>query len=264
MTSENATQFQLMSLAMLPGIGSVVFEREMESTNSTMLKMGKVESDALPLLLIAETQTAGRGRENNQWFADLGGLTFSIGLNKKELKVPPTLLALVAGLSVQRGLSEFCPKIDFQLKWPNDVLVKGNGNDLISPKKICGVLVESNSRLTVIGVGVNINNKSFPAKTATSLKMELDAEANLELQPVLESILLQFFWALELAEKSPYELTTYCRDLMYHMNKTIRVEVPDGVVTGKNSGLGKLGELLVETGSEILSIVSGKNIRLVQ
>ena len=63
----DSSEFGLIGLTMLPEIGSVFFKPAMESTNTGALEMGKVGKDELPALVLTESQTNGRGRDDNQW-----------------------------------------------------------------------------------------------------------------------------------------------------------------------------------------------------
>jgi BirA family biotin operon repressor/biotin-[acetyl-CoA-carboxylase] ligase len=132
----------------LPGFTVEVLP-QLDSTNSELMRRaraGRLE----PVLLVAEQQTAGRGRLGRDWFsaadADGGGsLTFSIGL-----PLAPhdwSGLSLAVGVSVVQSLHP-----DLQLKWPNDVW--------LHDRKLAGILIETASlgdvRYAVIGIGLNI------------------------------------------------------------------------------------------------------------
>lgn len=133
-------------------------------------------------IVIAETQTAGRGRLNRKWFSPIGGLYFSIILRPK-LKAKETLkLVFVTGLAVAEVLHENYG-LNVETKWPNDVLVNG--------RKVCGILSEMKTKgekvnYTVIGVGINANvnvKKEFPEElktAATSIENELGKKVRLE------------------------------------------------------------------------------------
>jgi len=132
-------------------------------------------------VVIAEIQIAGRGRLDRKWISPTGGLWFSIVLRPKLSVAEAFGLVFAVGLAVAQVLHE---KYDLPIetKWPNDVLVKG--------RKICGILVETNSterelNFAVLGVGVNANfdvKNALPnalTETATSLKNELGHRVDL-------------------------------------------------------------------------------------
>jgi BirA family biotin operon repressor/biotin-[acetyl-CoA-carboxylase] ligase len=123
-------------------------------------------------VVLAEQQTAGRGRGNNQWHsAESAGIYCSVILRPA---LPPSevlVLSLAAGLAVRSAVQEIDPRLMPDLKWPNDLLIDG--------KKFCGILTEMNAEATrvrhiVVGIGVNVNQAAFPGdlrETATSLRI---------------------------------------------------------------------------------------------
>ncbi len=124
-------------------------------------------------VVVAEEQTAGRGRLKRAWLSPKGSVALSIILHPTPPQLPS--LIMVASLAVVHCIEKMGLKT--QIKWPNDVLIKG--------KKVCGILVESDVRgkavdYAVIGIGlnVNVNTADFPeiAATATSLSQELGKE----------------------------------------------------------------------------------------
>ncbi len=123
-------------------------------------------------VFLAEEQTAGRGRAGHSWLSEKSsGIYCSILLRPD---VPPSdvlVLSLATGLAVQEAV-EMVTGIQPDLRWPNDLLLSG--------KKFCGILTEMNAEATrvryvVIGIGMNVNQQSFPAELepiATSLRRE--------------------------------------------------------------------------------------------
>ena len=150
--------------AILPGLQIEVSAR-MASTNSELCERAR-RGDARPRLLIAEEQTAGRGRSGHTWLSSPGAsLTFSIA-------VPIAAsdwsgLSLAVGLAIAEALDphgdEAAPRLG--LKWPNDLMLCPAGGEL--PRKMGGILVESiaaggRPRQAVIGVGLNIAPQPLP------------------------------------------------------------------------------------------------------
>ena len=250
--SSASSAFGLFGLTMLPEIGSVHFKPEMDSTNTEALEIGKVAPDEWPILILTENQTAGRGRDDNQWKSGQGSLTFTLALNRKSgPEISPTLLSIAAGLSVHDALLELAGNVPVKLKWPNDVFV--------GEKKIAGVLIESNKKVTLVGIGINVNTPDLP-KSATNLSGE--AKAEFDLQSVLITVITNFFRVLKLAQSSPNDLVQSCQSKMLHFQKTISIFTDNQTVTGINTGLGESGELLVQSETSELKIVSGKNLKL--
>jgi len=105
----------------------------------------------------ADYQTAGRGRLDHKWLSPPGtNLMMSVVLSVEGL--PPeqvVTLPLVAGLAVCRAVS---PAVRPSLKWPNDVLVEG--------RKLAGILCERVDDRVIVGIGVNVAQRQFPAEIA--------------------------------------------------------------------------------------------------
>jgi len=117
--------------------------------------------------LIARRQLNGKGRKGNKWYSPpKAGLYFSVKLPKDFFpkKEDLSTVSLVCGLSVSETVDSF---IFSKIKWPNDVYINN--------KKIAGILVENSKDFLIIGIGVNLNTKVFPADLknyATSIFLE--------------------------------------------------------------------------------------------
>lgn len=120
-----------------------------DSTNAALLARlrlgeGLAEND----WLIADRQTAGRGRAGRIWFDGYGNFMGSTVALLRPSDTPAHTLSLVAGLAVYRSVAQCYDGPDLFLKWPNDVLLGG--------AKLCGVLLERQGDVVVVGIGVNI------------------------------------------------------------------------------------------------------------
>lgn len=99
--------------------------------------------------LIADRQTAGRGRQGRSWFDGAGNFMGSTVVQRRVGDPPPTSLALLAGLAVHQTVTAHLPAgIQALLKWPNDVM--------IGTAKLAGILLEAADTTVVIGIGVNL------------------------------------------------------------------------------------------------------------
>jgi len=100
------------------------------------------------LILLANEQTAGRGRQGRRWLSPPGcGVLMSVLLFPPERVRQPVLLTALAAVAVCETI-QTCARLRATIKWPNDVLVRG--------RKVCGILVEQGQG-TVIGIGLNVN-----------------------------------------------------------------------------------------------------------
>jgi len=152
-----------------------------DSTNSEALR--RLPSLDSGIVLAAREQTAGRGQRGNTWFSEPGrNLTFSIVLKYGPEALPPLAAADAMWLNylISSALVDFLQSFGIwcKVKWPNDVYVGKN--------KICGILIENvldggMLAASVIGVGININQREFPQlANATSLWCCMGQEYALE------------------------------------------------------------------------------------
>ena len=126
---------------------------EIGSTNDAVMAAGRA-GKAEGLTILADRQTAGRGRRGRPWASPAGvGLYTSVLLRPQQSPARLPLLTLVAGLGVAEAIEEIAG-VAARLKWPNDVLVEG--------RKVAGILAETASAdgevgYVVIGIGINVN-----------------------------------------------------------------------------------------------------------
>ena len=197
-------------------------------------------------LIVAESQTAGRGRLGRSWHSEReAGLYLSIVLRPK---VPPSLAPLFTlGTAVaMHNAVERDTRLDVDIKWPNDLLIDG--------KKVCGILAEIQAEVDrvktmIIGVGVNVNHERFPpeiANHATSLRiasgrMQSRIEILVEFLEEFENLYLDF------ERKGPQRIIdTWMRSSSFAQDR--KIEINDGVrkIAGITRGLNPLGALRVE------------------
>ncbi len=138
------------------------FYRELPSTNDI------AKANNAPCAVIAEKQTAGRGRNGKSFVSAAGGLYLSVSIGKRRAE-ENALASIIAGISVAGCVGQSA------LKWPNDIYLNG--------RKLGGILCETRGEYLVAGIGLNVNTKSFPdglTDTATSLYLENKTEYRLE------------------------------------------------------------------------------------
>jgi BirA family biotin operon repressor/biotin-[acetyl-CoA-carboxylase] ligase len=159
----------------------IIFLREVGSTIDVAKQLADYDAEE-GTVVIAEVQTAGRGRMGRRWISPRGGLYFSIILRPQISPKEAVKLVFLYGLAVAHVLHEVYG-LKAEIKWPNDVLV--------SAKKVCGVLTEMNTtgekvNYVIAGIGVNANfdaGKVFPEEfknVSTSLENELGEKVDLE------------------------------------------------------------------------------------
>jgi len=207
-------------------------------------------------VVIAESQFHGRGRLTRGWLSPEGGIYFTIILKPKISPAYAPRINLMASVAVARAIREVCG-LKAELKWPNDVLIKG--------KKVCGILAEMEAEVDAInfinlGIGINVN-ASIPQyeKGATSLKDELGEEVPRKelLKAVLKEINKQ--QALLTEDK----LLREWKNLSVTLNKQVRIITLGGEVMGRAIDIDSNGALVLrsEDGS-LRSIIAGDCIHL--
>ena len=99
--------------------------------------------------LVADRQSAGRGRQGREWFDGAGNFMGSTVVHRGEMDPPASTLALMTGLAVYESILPLCPDpLALKLKWPNDLM--------LGDAKLCGILLEGEGGTVVIGIGVNL------------------------------------------------------------------------------------------------------------
>lgn len=151
--------------------GKLHFIPETGSTNTLAMHAGAAGLEE-GHVFFTDQQTAGRGRGGHSWQSEPGSATLISVLLRPRIETAQALwLSLMAGVAVHDAILGSCG-IQCDLRWPNDLL--------IGRKKVCGILTEISSegeqlRFAVIGIGVNVNQPSFPpeiAEIATSIQIE--------------------------------------------------------------------------------------------
>lgn len=233
----------------------VEFHARLNSTSDLAAEILAHANLSLPLLVLAEEQTAGRGRGGNSWWSTGGAITMSlvIDINCVASSVDVlSFLSLMTGLAVCRVADERLNEPLAGIKWPNDVL--------INRRKLAGILVENpivGSGRLVIGIGVNVNNSFAVAPTelqtiATSL-FDLTGRS-FDMTDCVISILRQ----IELVTQTARDdlLSEFAsRDVL----KGNRVSVDSGrqAVSGVCNGIDRSGALLLIDGDQMRPIRSG-------
>jgi BirA family biotin operon repressor/biotin-[acetyl-CoA-carboxylase] ligase len=166
----------------------LVFVPECHSTNSLASELASQSMLSEGTVVITSNQTAGRGQRGNTWATAAGlNLTFSILLKPTFIPLNNQFyLTIITSLAIADYLKEQSVAT-VKIKWPNDILV--------NKKKIGGILIENSIQKetiqqSIVGIGLNINQKNFTIPTATSLNSV--ANKNFDLNTVLNSLLENF------------------------------------------------------------------------
>ena len=279
-------------LPLLPGL-SVEVVRSVPSTNTSLLARARVSPevevtagdvqvrrsvesaafgrravDVAPCLLIAEHQSAGRGRQGRSWHSVAGAsLTFSLGV--------PLTVADWSGLSLAVGVA-LCEAIEtirtpasnaprLGLKWPNDLWLGAPGE---GGRKLGGLLIETvaagSQRLAVIGVGINIEPFDADALT-TGFACAQELDPTITAPALMARVALPLVQAMHLFSEAgfgAFGARFAAHDLL--VGKTVTTTSPD-LPEGVARGVSAHGALRVETAAGVHELSSGEiSVRVAQ
>ena len=266
-----ASGYQLRSMPdlMLPDlieplIKGTIFSRQVQhffsigSTNTVAMEAGAAGAPEGTVFL-AEEQTSGRGRAAHSWHSVQGAGIYCSVLLRPSL--PPSdvlVLSLAAALAVRSAIAEIQPAFAPDLKWPNDLL--------LGERKVCGILTEMNAeptkvRYLVIGIGINVNQQSFPPaleKHATSLRMATGSEwSRVELcAALLKSLHREYADFVRSSASRSAVLRRFAASSSMIRGRSVRVE-ENGELEGVTEGLDQHGFLRVRTANGTQTVMSG-------
>lgn len=232
-------------------VAAIDFHESLGSTSDRAIELCRAAELTTPLLVLANEQTAGRGRGANRWWAASGAITFSLVIDAAEMGLRLDALpqvSLATGIALCEALSAREPQLDFRLKWPNDLFASGPYGQ---PRKLAGILLErppgAAPRL-VIGIGVNVNNSHAEApedirQRATSL-CDLSSRQH-ELCDVLIDILKHLESLLGLLATGTIDLPELWHPHCLLRGRDIEALSGNRTVTGRCHGIDAEGALLV-------------------
>ncbi len=267
-----ATGYQLKSVPDLllpeilaPLLRGTIFDAQLHhyykiGSSNTAAMAAAAEGAAEGSVLLAEEQTAGRGRGAHSWqSARSAGIYCSVVLRPA---LPPSevlVLALAAGLAVRAAIAEVDARVSADLKWPNDVLLAG--------KKVCGILTEMNAEATrvryiVVGIGINVNQANFPQELqgeATSLRLVTGHEwSRVELTAaLLKSLDREYRLLTGQSDARQSILRRFAEHSSWVRGKQVRVEENGSRIEGTTEGLDQRGFLQVRTAQGLQTVLSG-------
>lgn len=232
-----------------------IYADEVPSTNSELLNKADIYKTHGSVFL-AEKQTEGRGRKNRKWDSqEEMNLTFSILITENRyFKKNPNLINFAASLSVALAIENLY-QLKAELKWPNDILV--------DRKKMAGILLESvsegnNISRLVIGIGLNVNQVSFPHKyliPPTSLKREVGQRADREKS--LAEVLNNFETLLESSLNSSNRILEEWKSKCNLIGERITVQIGQEKKQGIFHDIDDKGYLVLRTKDNLETVHSG-------
>jgi BirA family transcriptional regulator, biotin operon repressor / biotin---[acetyl-CoA-carboxylase] ligase len=241
-------------------LGKIQYFPETSSTNTLAIEAA-ARGAAEGTLFVADQQTQGRGRGGHSWHSEpQSSLLFSFIVRPKIQAADALWLSLTTGVAVSHAVRQHTG-LQPDLRWPNDLLLNG--------KKFCGILTELSTdgaavRHAVIGIGVNVNQPSFPedlSSIATSLRIESGRQWSRTdlLASLLKSLNTEYnSLILDLVRGvSPDSLLGRLKTAStYVEGKRVYVSEAEGYA-GITGGLDERGFLLVRTAEGIRKVISG-------
>ncbi len=225
------------------------------STNEDLLDRAR-RGAAEGLVLVADQQTAGRGRMGRSWVSPpRAALTFSFLLRPRVQAGRQSWIPLLAGVAVAAAV-DGVTGVRARLKWPNDVLIPDGklADGRMDWRKLAGILAESTGDAVVVGIGLNVSagRDELPPPgvgglAATSLRAA--GSGALDRERLLTAILLSFerrYQAWQHARGNPAEPRAEYKSLCETLNRPVRVEQPGGqVLSGEAVDVDTDGRLVV-------------------
>lgn len=220
-------------------------------TDSTNLRVKQLGDEGAPhgTLVVADRQTAGRGRRGRSWESPAGCSIYMSVLLRPDIapdKAP--MLTLVMACSVAEGLRQ-CGKSfgdpRIQIKWPNDIIING--------KKLVGILTEMSTQIdyinhVTVGVGINVNTREFPEEireTATSLYMECGHPV--KRAPIIAAIMerLEVNYKKFIETKDLTKLLDTYHSMLVNLDRDVRILGEREQYQAHALGITPTGELIV-------------------
>jgi BirA family transcriptional regulator, biotin operon repressor / biotin---[acetyl-CoA-carboxylase] ligase len=215
-------------------------------------------------IVVAETQTAGRGRRGRTWFSPPGaGLYVSVILEPGDARHEPeralALLTLAAGVALADAVHR-ATGLAPDIKWPNDLLIGG--------RKLAGILAEgiagnATSRVTrvVLGYGINVRSAAYPPELgdrATSLESELGRSIDRAALCAETIASLAARYDDLLAGRFDVILDAWHARASGSRGARVEWETPEGSRSGTTAGVDAMGALLVRVGERVERLVAGE------
>ena len=223
----------------------------LEETSSTNDEVWRHIKDNNDIVVVAETQTKGRGRRNNTWYSlKEKSLTFSIGI-----KIDQSIasqIPFIIPLSICKAIKKLS-QINVGVKWPNDII--------LNKKKIAGVLIESKSyksnQIYSIGIGINVSlNKddinSSGIENITSILLESNKIQNRE--NLLSEIIISIN---EYLLQDQDEIIKLWLENCIHLNMKIQFHNNNKIITGIFKSIDSTGNALIDVDNNMKSFSSG-------
>ncbi|MFN4189474.1 MAG: biotin--[acetyl-CoA-carboxylase] ligase [Pseudothermotoga sp.] len=179
-------------------------------------------------VVVAQCQTAGRGRYNRYWHSPEGGLWFSI-LFKPRKQIKPTFFTKICSVAIVKALSLI--EVYTRIKWPNDIYYEG--------KKLAGILSESvfeenTLKAVIVGIGINVNNTIPQELRDKAISLHEISAKGYDIRRILRLLLKYVNQLLKRYSNKPEAVTRIWKGLLIQKEgQTITFRLNEVIKTGK-------------------------------
>jgi BirA family biotin operon repressor/biotin-[acetyl-CoA-carboxylase] ligase len=209
-------------------------------------------------LIIAERQSAGKGRLGREWFSPAGGIWLSVILYPQLLPSYISRITLMTAVAVVKAI-KLCTQIESQIKWPNDIL--------INEKKVCGILTEMSAELdminwVVVGIGINANidHQDFPEDIKeNTISLKETSGKEISRVKLVQTFLQEFEKYYKILKRREFfSILKEWKLYSYTLGRKIRVDIGGKIITGEAVDINEEGALILKKGDgELVEIISG-------
>lgn len=234
----------------------ILYDETVDSTNITAKGIAEKGFEE-GTVVVAEVQTAGKGRLGRGWHSPHGtGIWMSVMVKPTIIPMDAPKITLLTAVSVAQAVWQELG-IKPGIKWPNDILMQG--------KKVCGILTEIKADMDrihyiIVGIGINVNDHEFPSEIgeiATSLKMETGIDIN---RAKMAAAVLNNWEEnyQEFLQRGFSRIKSVWKEYSVNLRAEVTVHTLKDTIQGRAVDIDDEGMLLVEdTGGTIHKIVAG-------
>ncbi len=223
----------------------ILRHESLPSTNNEVASLAAQGAEE-GLAVVADEQTAGRGRLQRKWVSPKGaGIYFSILLRPKIPQESWPLITFMGALAVNDSLLE-AAGLETDIKWPNDLLA--------SERKICGILAEvidtNSGRAVVLGIGINLTREAFPEELGTvAISVSEATGRRVDREAILAALvqsLSRWYALIHEVDGGTRLVAEWTNRSSYAKGKLVNVKNGDETLTGVTCGLEPDGALRLE------------------
>lgn len=243
-----------------PFASTVLWFDEVASTNDVAIRYAEA-GETEGLLVLADSQSAGRGRRGRQWASPPGAGLYATVLLRPE-PFMTALLTLAAGVALAEGI-QAATGLTVRVKWPNDITADGGGSAI--GRKLAGILAEGGTSAwgpwVALGFGINVLPASYPpdvAARAGALEAELGRPVDRPALLVECLAALAARYADLRARRHGAVLDAWRARAAATLGRSVEWDTDDGVGRGVAHDIDETGALLVHSGGAVRRVISGE------